>query len=199
MHIASSQVKAGMENARLRHVMPFALVLVFGFFVGLLAVARAFLDGEIFDAGSVALLIICYACAGLWILRRARISSPRDRVPLLCGTAILAAGLVLYAWADAEELLEYQTFYESGSDEFEKGLGLAVGGSVHGRAVGGSVPGRGSSGGTRPQSLLGAQGANLRAARSIGTLDEDEGVHAYPDSEDVQLGDNGVHAYPGDR
>jgi uncharacterized membrane protein YfcA len=190
MHIASSQVKAGMENARLRHVMPFALVLVFGFFVGLLAVARAFLDGEIFDAGSVALLIICYACAGLWILRRARISSPRDRVPLLCGTAILAAGLVLYAWADAEELLEYQTFYESGSDEFEKGLGLAVGGSV---------PSRGSSGGMRPQLLLGAQRAKLPAAHSIGTLDEDGGVHAYPDSEDVQLEDHGVHAYPGDR
>jgi hypothetical protein len=190
MQIASSQVKAGMENARLRHVMPFALVIALGFFVGLMAVARAFLDGEIFDAGSVALLLICYVCAGLWILRRARISSPRDRVPLLCGTVILAAGLVLYAWADVEELLEYQTFYESGSDEFEKGLGLAVGGSV---------PGRGSSGGTRPQSLLGDQGANVPAAHNIGTLDEDEGVHAYPDSEDVQLGDHGVHAYPGDR
>lgn len=56
-----------------------------------------------------ALVLICFWAIGLWILKRARISSPRDRIKLLCGTLLFAGMLTLYAWADAEELIEYQT------------------------------------------------------------------------------------------
>ena len=178
-------VRAGVENAKLRHVMPFALVLVLGLVVGLLAVSRAFLDGEIFDAGTMALILICYVSFGLWVLQRARISSPRDRVPLFCGTVVVAAALMLYAWADAEELVVYQTFYESGSDEFEKGLGLAVGGGL----------GLASSG--APRAATGWPAAHARGALPSSD-DQDHGapVHAYPDSDDARNGDHGVHAYP---
>ena len=178
-------VKAGVENAKLRHVMPFALVLALGLVVGLLAVARAFLDGEIFDAGTMALILICYVSAGLWVLQRARISSPRDRVPLFCGTVVVAAALVLYAWADAEELVQYKTFYESGSDEFEKGLGLAVGGDL----------GLASSGGKRAAN--GWPAAHDRGALPPHSGDEDHSapVHDY-DAQHGDLHDAGVHAYP---
>jgi len=45
---------------------------------------------------------------------------------------LLAGAMLLYSWADAEEFVEYQTFFESGSDEFEQGVlqCVAVCGSV---------------------------------------------------------------------
>ena len=148
-------VRSGVENAMAKHVLPFAGVLLLGSLVGFLAMLRAFLDGEVFDAGTMvsgdyrvagaaagnssarasngegalaicsaggaesrsdptghaqqALALICFWGLGLWILKRARVSSPRDRIKLLCGTLLLSSMLVLYSWEDAQELVEYQT------------------------------------------------------------------------------------------
>ena len=127
------------------------------------------------------LLMICYWAVGLWILQRARISSPRDRIRLMCGTVILAGMLLLYSWADAEELLEYQTFWET---EHAQDAGTA----------------------TEKVTATGARSfltkdvdehANMKDhAGNHGSINVDEnhdGVRSYDDE------DNGVHAYPARR
>ena len=42
-----------MENAMIKHVTPFAVILSLSSLVGFLAMLRAFFDGEVFDAGSM--------------------------------------------------------------------------------------------------------------------------------------------------
>jgi len=139
-----------------------------------------------------ALLLICYWAAGLWILKRARISSPRDRVKLISFTLVLALGIVVYAWADAEELFEYQTFWESGSDEFEKGLGLKTV-TANAAALGLSAKGSPRGGGVATQ---------MQGVHGTGEISQheqqysDHGVHVYPDSDDPLPDDDSVHAYP---
>jgi len=44
-------VKNGLKDAMVKHVMPFAVVLSVGSVVGFLGMVRAFLDGEVVDAG----------------------------------------------------------------------------------------------------------------------------------------------------
>ena len=46
-------VRSGVENAMVKHVMPFAVILLLGSLVGFLAMLRSFLDGEVFDAGTM--------------------------------------------------------------------------------------------------------------------------------------------------
>ena len=190
--------------------MPFVFILGLSSIVGFFAGARAFLDGEDFEAGKVVrksvsacrnvniqagvrvcachnraflqvLLMICYWAVGLWILQRARISSPRDRIRLMCGTVVMAGMLLLYSWADAEELLEYQTFWET---EHAQDAGTAT------------------------EKVIAATGARsfLTEAKDVdehanmkdhagnhGSIHVDEnhdGVRSYDDE------DHGVHAYP---